>query len=73
MPAQVFSRRRVIRLAGGAAFAAFPTLRLAGNASAARGWCRADPVLRIAGQTVHVYISSPDAMLRSATEKFELQ
>jgi hypothetical protein len=72
MSAQVFSRRHGFRLLGGAALAAVPALRFAGDASAARGWCRADPVLRIAGQTVHLYISSPAAMLKSATDKIRL-
>ncbi len=72
MRARLFSRRHVFRLFGGAALAAVPALQIAENASAARGWCRADPLLRIAGQSVHVYISSLDAMLKSATGKIRL-
>ena len=69
---QPVSRRRAIRLLGGAALAAVPALRFAGEADAARGWCRADPLLRIAGQSVHVYITSSNAMLRSASDKIRL-
>jgi hypothetical protein len=72
MPAQPLSRRHALRLLGGAALAAVPAFRLAGDVSAARGWCRADPLLRIAGQYVHVYISSYAAMLKSATDKIRL-
>jgi hypothetical protein len=73
MPAsQTISRRRALRLLGGAALAAIPALRLASEAEAARGWCRADPLLRIAGQFVHVYITSSSTMLQSATDKIRL-
>jgi hypothetical protein len=72
MSAQLLSRRRALRLLAGAALAAAPAFRFAGEASAARGWCRADPLLRIAGQYVHVYITSTTAMLRSATDKIRL-
>lgn len=67
------TRRTMFRLLGGATLAAVPALRLAGDAGAARSWCRADPVLRIGGQTAHVYISSPIEMLRSATDKIRLR
>lgn len=72
MSAQLLSRRRALRLLGGAALAAVPVFRLAGDASAARSWCRADPLLRIAGQDVHVYITSSIAMLNAATDKIRL-
>ena len=73
MPAtQTISRRRALRLLGGAVLATVPALRLADEAEAARGWCRADPLLRIAGQSVHVYITSSTPMLRSATDKIRL-
>jgi hypothetical protein len=73
MPAaQPLSRRRALHLLGGAALAAMPVFRLAGEVDAARSWCRADPLLRIAGQSVHVYISSTTAMLQSATDKIRL-
>ena len=66
------TRRRALRLLGGAVLAAVPAVRFAGEATAARAWCRADPVLRIAGQRAHVYISSPAEMLESATDKIRL-
>ena len=66
------TRRSALRLAGIAA--ALPAgLAVLGKADAARGWCMADPVLRIGGQTAHVYISSPIAMMSSATDKILLR
>jgi hypothetical protein len=67
------SRRAALRLLGGGAVAAVTASRFAADASAARGWCRADPLLRIGGQYVHVYITSPAAMLSSATDKIRLR
>lgn len=65
------TRRSAIRFAG--ITAALPAgLAVLRQADATRGWCMADPVLRIGGQTAHVYISSPAAMLNSATDKIEL-
>jgi hypothetical protein len=73
MPASSpLSRRRALGLFAGAALAAVPAFRFATEAEAARGWCRADPLLRIAGQYAHVYITSTSAMLRSATDKIRL-
>ena len=65
--------RTMFRLLGGTALAAVPAWRLAEEATAGRTWCRADPVLRIAGQTAHVYITSPVEMLKSATDKILLR
>jgi hypothetical protein len=67
-----FSRRHALRLFTGGAVAATVGLRSALSTEAARRWCVADPVLRIAGQEVHVYISSPPEMLQSATDKIRL-
>src|SRR4051794_13369250 len=72
MSAMNFSRRQVFQLVCTGAIASLAPSIFRGNASAARGWCRADPLLRIAGQQVHVYISSPTAMLQSATDKIRL-
>ncbi len=49
-------RRRVLLLAGAAA-ALLPALGPR-RAAALRGWCRADPVVRVDGQTAHVYVSA---------------
>ena len=66
------SRRHALRLLGGGVLAAAIGFRTSSSTDAARSWCRADPVLRIAGQKVHVYISSPPEMLKSATDKIRL-
>lgn len=47
----------MLRLAGGAALAAVPALRLAGEASAARAWCRADPSFLVDDLVGNVYVS----------------
>jgi hypothetical protein len=67
-----FTRRHAIRLIGAATLSAFSAMPFREDASAARGWCRADPVLRIGGQKAHVYITSTRAMLRSACDKIRL-
>ncbi len=69
---RTLTRRATLRLIGGAALATVPALRLAGDVAAGRTWCRADPVLRIGGQTAHVYVTSETAMLKSATDKIRL-
>jgi hypothetical protein len=69
---QTFTRRHTFRLIGAATISALSAGQFRGDASAARGWCRADPILRIGGQKAHVYITSPRAMLRSATDKIVL-
>jgi hypothetical protein len=66
------TRRAALRSLGAAALAAVPMMGLVEKAAAGRTWCRADPVLRIAGQTAHVYITSSVAMLTSATDKIRL-
>jgi hypothetical protein len=66
------SRRQALQVIDSATFATLTAVVGSGKASAARGWCRADPLLRIAGQYVHVYISSPNEMLQSATDKIRL-
>ena len=67
------SRRHAIRLLGGAALVASPIALQSTDASAARGWCVADPFLRIAGQYAHVYITSSSDMMRSANGKIRLK
>jgi hypothetical protein len=66
------TRRAVLRSLGAGAIAAAPTIGLVEKAAAGRLWCRADPLLRIAGQTAHVYITSSATMLTSATDKIRL-
>src|SRR5687767_5140823 len=70
---RTLTRRRSLRLLGGAALAALPAVGLAEKANAGRGCAWADPVLRIDGQTVHVYIGSLWEMRRSATDKILLR
>ena len=69
----VVSRRQAVRLLAAGPLALAAIAREYGSASAARGWCLADPVLRIGEQSAHVYISSLSAMLSSATDKIILQ
>ena len=67
------TRRAAARLlAGGALALAAGLARRPQRAEAARAWCRAEPVLRIAGQLVHVYIASYVEMLEAATDKIRL-
>ena len=66
------TRRAVLRALAASALAAVPVTGLVERAAAGRLWCRADPVLRIGGQTAHVYITSSAAMLTSATDKIRL-
>ena len=66
------TRRAALRLVGGAVLA-LPAALNGRDADAARAWCRADPVLRIAGQTAHVYIASYVEMLEAATDKILLR
>jgi hypothetical protein len=69
----VVSRRKAMRLFAGGSLALSAIALEYGSAIAARGWCLADPVLRIGEQSAHVYISSLSAMLSSATDKIILQ
>ena len=66
------TRRRAFRFVAGATLSTLATSRFGKDALAARGWCRADPLLRIGGQRTHVYITSSRAMLNSATDKILL-
>jgi hypothetical protein len=65
------TRRHALALLGGAALA-LPAAFAARGASAQRAWCRADPLLRIAGQEAHVYVASYAAMRTAATGKIRL-
>src|SRR4051794_4662388 len=58
MDTRIMNRRHVLRLVGGAALAAVPALRLAGEAAAGRTWCQTDPVVKIDGKTADVFLSS---------------
>jgi hypothetical protein len=51
------TRRSALRLAGGAVLAAVPALRLAGQASAGRSWCRVDPSFWVDGLVGNVLVS----------------
>ena len=64
-PPARLTRRRALRLIGGAALALAPVLR-AGEAAAARQWCRVDPVFRIGGQTAHVRVAASVKNMRAA-------
>jgi hypothetical protein len=57
-PPTRFDRRHALRLFGGTALAAVPALRLAGQASAGRSWCRVDPSFWVDGLIGNVYVSS---------------
>jgi hypothetical protein len=62
------TRRDALRLLlAGAALALVPAARPRG-ASAARQWCRVDPVVRIGGHTAHVYVSAYVRNMRQARE-----
>lgn len=65
--AESMSRRGMLRLMGGAALAAVPAVALVSDASAGRSWCRMDPVLKIDGQVVDVYLESYQEMNTAAT------
>ena len=67
----VTRRQAMLLIAAGLAFPLGQ--HLVEPAAAARGWCRADPLLEIGGQFVHVYISSTTSMLSAATDKIVLQ
>lgn len=67
MDTQLLTRRRVIRLAGAAMAAALPIATFANGAEAGRGWCRHDPVVKIDGQVVDIWVSSYQEMYDLAT------
>lgn len=54
---QSMTRRHALRLLGGAALAAVPALRLAGDAAAGRSWCRLDPSFLVDGLVGNVFVS----------------
>jgi hypothetical protein len=54
---RTLTRRHAFRLLGGAALAAVPALRLAGEAAAGRSWCRVDPSFLVDGLVGSVYVS----------------
>lgn len=51
------TRRDAMRLLGGATLAAVAGVRLAGDASAGRSWCRLDPTFLVDGLIGNVYVS----------------
>lgn len=67
MPRAPFPRRAMLRMIGGAGLAVVPALTLAGSASAGRTWCRTDPVLKIDGQVVDLFITSYPEMDEAAS------
>jgi hypothetical protein len=71
-PAPRFTRRRALRLVGGAALAAIPAARSAGEAGAARQWRRTDPVVKIDGRVADVFLASDRRLRRAATGPTEL-
>jgi hypothetical protein len=56
-PVAHLDRRHALRLLGGAALAAIPAVRLAGDAAAGRSWCRVDPTFRVDGLVGNVYVA----------------
>jgi hypothetical protein len=66
------TRRQLFCWMAGGTIAAALAIHSTSKTDAARRWCLADPVLKIDGQKVHVYISSPPEMLKSATDKIRL-
>jgi hypothetical protein len=66
------SRRRAVHLLGTAALAAVAAARSAGEAGAARSWCRTDPVVKIDGRVADVFLSSDRKLRRAATGPAEL-
>lgn len=52
-----FDRRRAARAIAGAVLG-LPLALEANGVAAGRQWCRSDPVIRIQGQTAHIYVSA---------------
>lgn len=69
-----FSRRRLLRAAG-AGIAALGVAQLSAGreASAARAWCRVDPVVLIDGQLADVFVGSSLEMLTKASGAIKLR
>jgi hypothetical protein len=64
---QPLSRRRALRLVAGSLLAVPAGLRLADPAAAAWTWCRTDPVIKVDGQVLDVFVSSDVAMKDAST------
>ena len=60
------TRRGVARLLGGAALALSPGLARPPGAGAFRRWCRVDPLLRIGGQDLHLWVALRAKNMRQA-------
>lgn len=69
---RLMNRRGALKLFGAAVLGAAASSRLLGEADAARGWCRADPLFKIGNYTFDVVVSSKVAMLTSATGPVKL-
>jgi hypothetical protein len=62
-----FTRRKFLRLLGGAALAPVAAGAAADGAEAARTWCRTDPVVKIDGKVADVWLSSYQELHETAT------
>ena len=72
MNTSTMNRRGALKLFGAAALSAAASTRLPGDASAGRGWCRADPLFKIGNYVFDVVVSSDLAMLTSANGPVKL-
>jgi hypothetical protein len=61
------TRRRAVRLLGGAALAAVAAGVAIGRAEAARTWCRTDPVVMIDGKVADIWLGSYSDLHSTAT------
>ena len=69
---RMMTRRGALKLVGAAALGAAASTRLLGDADAARGWCRADPLFKIGNYVFDVVVSSDLKMLTSASGPVKL-
>jgi len=72
MTTSTMNRRGALKLFGAAALSAAASTQLLGDASAGRGWCRADPLFKIGDYVFDVVVSSDLAMLTSASGPVKL-
>jgi hypothetical protein len=63
----LLSRRKAVQAIGGAFVAGWVIATSAHPAAAGRTWCKFDPVLKIDGQVVDIFVSSVVEMKRLAT------
>jgi hypothetical protein len=67
------SRRRLLKGAAGLAIAAAPLVRIEQDASAARTWCRKDPLYLIGNRIVDVSLAADARILSSTTGPVEIK